>query len=127
MEESELKFENEETVYRDHVGQPELDGILVSLGQVRITRADDTFSHTPLIFTANLLLPEFEDPEKRKELIRKGVEMLSGKPGPEDVGDYRLRVIEHGRIWVITNFKKDKIFEVSNKHFNAESVSHHSS
>lgn len=68
------------------------DGILIKVGYLSNLKL-------PVLFTTNL----FEDVKDRyREIIARGLELLNQKD-PEDDGYYKLRVIEKGKIWVITN------------------------
>ena len=69
------------------------DGVLVKVG---------VCGRYTVIFTANLLHPDFEDKEKRIALVEKGLEMLK-IPNPEDTEYMRLRVIKKDRIWVVAD------------------------
>ena len=68
------------------------DGILIKVGYL-------SNNNLPVIFTTNL----FSDvKEHYKEIITKGLQLLN-KKDPEDDDNYKLRVIEKNRIWVIAN------------------------
>lgn len=68
------------------------DGILVKVGFL-------SNLNLPVIFTTNL----FEEVKDHyKEIITKGLELLNQK-NEEDDDNYKLRVIEKNRIWVIAN------------------------
>ena len=69
------------------------DGVLVHVGWC---------GGMKVIFTSNLFAEGYEDAEKRRALVMKGVEMLK-KPDPEDSQYMKLRVIEKDKIWVIWN------------------------
>ena len=52
------------------------------------------------VITSNLYSDGYEDIEKRKALLQRGLELLK-IPDEEDTDSMLLRVIEAGRIWVI--------------------------
>jgi len=53
----------------------------------------------PVVFTSNLFT---EVKDHYQEIITKGLELLN-KKDEEDDDNYKLRVIEKNRIWVIAN------------------------
>jgi len=70
------------------------DGIFVEVGSV---------GKNPVYFTTSLFESgEYQDNEKRVNLVKRGLEMLN-KKDPEDSDYMRLRVIEKGEIWVVYN------------------------
>jgi len=69
------------------------DGVLVHVGYC---------GNQKVIFTSNLFAEGYEDAEKRRVLVLKGLEMLA-KPDPEDAPEMKLRVIEKEKIWLIWN------------------------
>ncbi len=68
------------------------DGMLVKVGILSNLKI-------PVIFTSNLF-EEIKD--HYKEIITKGLELLN-KKDQEDDDNYKLRVIEKNKIWVIAN------------------------
>jgi hypothetical protein len=70
------------------------DGIFVEVGSM---------GKHPVYFTTNLFESgEYQDYEKRVNLVKRGLEMLN-KEDPEDSDYMRLRVIEKDEIWVVYN------------------------
>lgn len=69
------------------------DGILVPVGFI---------GSQSVVITANLFKEGYEDEQKRKDLINRGLELLR-QPDPEDTEDMKLRAIEKNKIWVIWN------------------------
>lgn len=69
------------------------DGILVPVGKV---------GNQSVVITSNLFKESYEDEEKRKALVNRGLELLR-QPDPEDTSYMKLRVIEKDKIWVIWN------------------------
>lgn len=68
------------------------DGMLVKVGELANLKI-------PVVFTSNL----FADVKDHyREIITKGLELLN-KKDDEDDDNYKLRVIEKNRIWVIAN------------------------
>lgn len=53
----------------------------------------------PVYFTSNLFADGYEDMQKRTELVKRGLEMLS-RPDSEDTDYLWLRVVEKEKIWV---------------------------
>ena len=68
------------------------DGVLV--------RVEDGINGIETVFTSNLYGEGYDDENKRKELIRKGIELLR-KHDEEDTDSMKLRVIERDKIWLI--------------------------
>ena len=68
------------------------DGILVPVGFI---------GSQSVVITANLFKEGYEDEQKRKDLVNRGLELLR-QPDPEDTEDMKLRAIEKN-IWVIWN------------------------
>jgi len=70
------------------------DGMLVKVGKLANL-------NIPVVFTSNL----FADVKDHyRDIITKGLELLN-KKDKEDDDNYKLRVIEKDRIWVIANFE----------------------
>ena len=69
------------------------DGVLAHVGYC---------GNQKVIFTSNLFAEGYEDEDKRRALVMRGLEMLK-EPDPEDTDYMKLRVIEKGSIWVIWN------------------------
>jgi len=68
------------------------DGILVKVGELANLKL-------PVIFTTNL----FNDvKDNYRDIITRGLELLNQK-NEEDDGNYKLRIIEKNKIWVIAN------------------------
>jgi len=68
------------------------DGMLVKVGKL-------TNLNIPVVFTSNLFT---EVKDNYRDIITKGLELLN-KKDKEDDNNYKLRVIEKNRIWVIAN------------------------
>jgi type I site-specific restriction endonuclease len=71
------------------------DGILIKVGLLQP-------GNIPVIFTSNLFS---EVKDTYKEIIDKGLKMLSEKDG-EDTEYMKLRVIEKNKIWVVANLER---------------------
>lgn len=69
------------------------DGALIHVGDI-----PDKPEPITICFTCNLFA-DYQDPQSRLKVIRKGLSLL-GQPDPED-GYRKLRVVEKGRIWAI--------------------------
>lgn len=69
------------------------DGVFVHVGNM---------GKEKVYFTSNLFSEGYEDLQKRLDLVKRGLQMLS-KPDPEDTNYMWLRVIEKNRIWVVRN------------------------
>ena len=68
------------------------DGMLVKVGKL-------SNLNIPVVFTSNL----FADVKDHyHEIITRGLELLNQK-NEEDDGNYKLRIIEKNKIWVIAN------------------------
>mgnify|MGYP001584296622 CR=1 FL=1 len=67
------------------------DGVLIYVGDV---------GHNKVYFTNGLLAQGYEDADKRRELVNRGLELLR-LPDHEDTPYMKLRVIEKDRIWTI--------------------------
>jgi len=69
------------------------DGILVFVGKLT--------SGARVVFTRNLFdSEEYNTPEMRLDIMRKGLELLA-KPSSEDTSHMKRRVLDEGRVWVI--------------------------
>ncbi|MFA6064934.1 MAG: hypothetical protein WCW44_00090 [archaeon] len=68
------------------------DGMLVQVGKLANL-------NIPVVFTSNLFT---EVKDHYQDIVTKGLELLN-KKDEEDDDNYRLRVIEKDRIWVIAN------------------------
>jgi len=75
------------------------DGVLVYVGDVICQSG----SKARVVFTRALFEDGgYEDKEKRVGLVKTAIEMLN-KPDGEDTEYMKLRVIEDGKIWAITD------------------------
>lgn len=69
------------------------DGVLIHVGYC---------GNQKVIFTSNLFAEGYEDAEKRRLLVERGLQLLR-QPDGEDTKYMKLRVIEKDRIWVVLN------------------------
>jgi hypothetical protein len=69
------------------------DGVLELVGSI---------GNQSVVFTSNLFKDGYENEQKRKELVNRGLTMLR-QPDPEDTPYMKLRVIEKDKIWIILN------------------------
>ena len=83
--------DNFEVIYTYTREQAIEDGVLVPVGHI---------GNQSVVFTSNLFADGYEDEQKRKELVNRGLTMLR-QPDPEDSDYMKLRVIEKDKIWVI--------------------------
>ena len=83
--------EDFEVIYTYTREQAIEDGVLVPVGHI---------GNQSVVFTSNLFADGYEDEQKRKELVNRGLEMLR-QSDPEDTDYMKLRVIEKDKIWVI--------------------------
>ena len=79
-----------EVIYRYTAKDAVEDGLFVPVGSI---------GQYPVYFTSNLFAEGYEDEDKRRALVERGLHMLRRKDF-EDTDYMRLRVIEKDRIWV---------------------------
>ena len=62
-----------------------------------------------VVFTRTLFYDGYEDVQRRKELVARGLELLK-TPDPEDSEFMKLRVIEKDKLWVIWSAGEGFVF-----------------
>ena len=76
------------------------DGVLIVVGYCGKER---------VVFTSNLFYDGYDDAQRRKELVTRGLELLKN-PDPEDSEYMKLRVKEKDKLWVIWSAGEGFVF-----------------
>ena len=76
------------------------DGVLIVVGYCGKER---------VVFTSNLFYDGYDDAQRRRELVTRGLELLR-LPDPEDSEYMKLRVIEKDKLWVVWDASDGFVF-----------------